>query len=263
MNARQYRLALNKALKALAPLIAMMRDQGVPVTEAQRWAMAEQMVGPIRESRGLAQQAALLYLASQGFPSVAAAPKYDVVAIVDILQRVVGRAKTPEGKPVTSQNRRDQMVVEQVGKAVVRAAERHAQQPARDLVQKVADDWPGVAWARVLTGPTSCYFCAMLASRGPVYNSEQSASKGRNRVEYRGGQRVDRYHDGCDCEVVLVQNYSTWEGRRAHKLLAQLWEDSTEGTSGRRSMNAFRQAYEKQSGTGKFRPDSFTARAAA
>jgi hypothetical protein len=243
-------------LKALAPLIAMLRDQGIPVTEKQRWDMAVQMVGPLRESRNVAQQAALLYLASQGFPSVKAVPKYDVVAVVDMLQRVVGRAQTADLKPVTSANRRDTLVVEKVGASIVRAAERHAQQPARDMVQKVADDWPGVAWARVLTGARSCYFCAMLASRGPVYTSETAA-------KFRGGQRVDRYHDGCDCEVVLVQNYSTWEGRRAHKLLAELWEDSTEGTSGRRSMNAFRRAYEKQTGAGKFRPDSFTAQAAA
>jgi hypothetical protein len=153
-------------------------------------------------------------------------------------------------------NRRDPLVVEQVAKRIVRGAERHAQQPARDVVQNVADEWPGVAWARVLTGPRSCAFCAMLASRGPVYTSEASA-------KYRGGERVDKYHDGCDCEVVLVQNYSVWEGKRAHQLLDKLWEDSTQGTSGRRSMNAFRRAYEAQTGTGKFRPDSFgTAQAA-
>ena len=256
MDARQYRLALNRALKALAPLLAMMRAQGIPVTEAQRWDMAVQMVGPIRQSRNFAQQAALIYLASQGFPTAAPVPRYDVESVVVMLQRVVGRSQTPDGKPIHRLNRRDTMVVEQVGAAVVRAAQRHAQQPARDVVQGVADEWPGVAWARVLTGARSCYFCAMLASRGPVYTSENAA-------KYRGGQRVDRYHDGCDCEVVLVQNYSTWEGRRAHKLLAQLWEDSTTGTSGRRSMNAFRRVYEKQAGTGKFRPDSFTARAAA
>jgi hypothetical protein len=256
VNARQYRLALNRALKALAPLIAMLRAQGIPVTEQQRWDMAIQMVGPIQQSRNLAQQAALAYLAAQGFPTAAPVPSYDVVAVVDMLQRVVGRSQTQDRKPITSTNRRDTLVVEKVGQSIVRAAERHAQQPARDIVQEVADEWPGVAWARVLTGPRSCYFCAMLASRGPVYTSETAA-------KFRGGQRVDRYHDGCDCEVVLVQNYSTWEGKRAHKLLAQLWEDSTEGTSGRGAMNAFRRVYEKQAGAGKFRPDSFTARAAA
>lgn len=256
VNARQYRLALNRALKALAPLIAMMRSQGIPVTEKQRWDMAVQIVGPIRQSRNLALQAGLLYLAAEGFPvAVEVPPIYPVEAVVDMLQRVVGRAKTPDGKPVNRLNRRDTLTVERVGRAVVRAAERHAQQPARDIVQDVADEWAGVAWARVLTGPTSCSFCAMLASRGPVYTSETSA-------KYKGGLRVDKYHDGCDCEVVLVTNYSTWEGRRAHRLLEDLWADTTENLSGRDARNAFRRAYEAQTRTGKFRPDSFTAQAA-
>lgn len=256
MNAREYRRALNAALRALKPVIGILRAQGIPVTEAQRWEMALQMVGPIQKARGLAQQAALAYLAAQGFQAITPAPEYPVVAVVDLLQRVVGRTVLPDGKPVHRLNRRDSLVVEAVGQRIVRAAERHAQQPARDLVQEVADNWPGVAWARVLTGARSCYFCAMLASRGPVYTSETSAL-------YRGGQRVDKFHDSCDCLAVLVQNYSVWEGKRAHLLLAKLWEDATEGTSGRRSMNAFRRAYEAQTGAGKFRPDSFgTAQAA-
>jgi hypothetical protein len=235
----------------------MLQAQGIPVTEAQRWEMALQMVGPIQQSRSFAWKAAVIYLAAQGFGvPTPQPPGYTAVAVVDMLQRIVGQSRTVDGKPVHRLNRRDPLVVEQVAKRIVRGAERHAQQPARDVVQNVADEWPGVAWARVLTGPRSCAFCAMLASRGPVYTSEASA-------KYRGGERVDKYHDGCDCEVVLVQNYSVWEGKRAHQLLDKLWEDSTQGTSGRRSMNAFRRAYEAQTGTGKFRPDSFgTAQAA-
>lgn len=235
----------------------MLRSQGVPVTEAQRWEMAAQMVGPISRARNLAQQAALAYVAGQTVSALAPAPPvYKPVVIVDLLQRVVGSSTLAGGGSVTSVNRRDTLVVEQVGRKIVRAAERHAQQPARDVVKRVADDSTGVAWARVLTGARSCFFCAMLASRGPVYTSERSAL-------YKGGQRVDKYHDGCDCIAVLVTNYSTWEGRHAHRALEELWEESTEKTSGRRSMNAFRRAYEAQTGTGKFRPDSFkTAQAA-
>lgn len=256
MNARQYRLALNRALRALAPLMAMLWAQGIPVTEAQRWEMAVQMVGPIRQSRNLAQQVALAYLAASGFTAVTPVPNYRPEAIVTMLQRIVGRSRTPDGKPIHRLNRRDTLVIERVGQKIVADAERHAQQPARDLVQDVADHWPGVAWARVLTGPRSCHFCAMLASRGPVYTSEAKA-------KYRGGKRADTYHSGCDCEIVLVTNYSTWEGKRAHQLLEQLWFDSTEEASGRSARNAFRRAYEAQTRSGKFRPDSFTAAQAA
>lgn len=261
MNARQYRRALDAALRALKPLIAMLAAEGVPVTEAQRWAMAVEMVGPLRKSRNLAQQAALAYIAGQTvsqIPALAPVPElYPVEAVVNLLQRTVGRTTVKAtGGPVTPFNRREPLVVRQATGNILRAAERHAQQPARDLVKEVADDVPGVAWARVLTGPTSCYFCAMLASRGPVYTSETAAL-------YKGGQRVDKYHDGCDCEVVLVTNYSTWEGRRAHRLLEQLWEDTTERFSGKAARNAFRRAYEAQTRTGTFRPDSFQSAPAA
>jgi hypothetical protein len=92
VTARQYRLALNRALRALRPLLAMLESQGIPVTEAQRWAMAVEMVGPMRKSRSLAQQAALAYLAGQTVSALAPAPPiYPVEAVVDMLQRV-GRA---------------------------------------------------------------------------------------------------------------------------------------------------------------------------
>lgn len=209
MNAKQYRLALDRALRALRPVLAMLRAQGIPVTEAQRWEMAMQMVGPIQQSRSLAFNAALAYLAAQGFAPEVGVPKYPVVAVVDMLQRIVDNARTPDDKPVNRLNRRDTLVVEQIGARIVRGAERHAQQPARDLVQNVANEWPGVAWARVLTGARSCYFCAMLASRGPVYTSETAA-------KYRGGERVDTYHDGCVVAGTRVSGPVAHTGYRRH-----------------------------------------------
>nr|DAI20908.1 MAG TPA: minor capsid protein [Caudoviricetes sp.] len=60
------------------------------------------------------------------------------------------------------------------------------------------------AFARVChpnkNGP--CGFCAMLASRGPVYKSSESA-----------GIRADRYHDHCFCTCVAVFTSKHWEGK--------------------------------------------------
>jgi hypothetical protein len=47
-----------------------------------------------------------------------------------------------------------------------------------------------VRYARVPTGPETCGFCIMLASRGFVYWSEESAGA------------YDHYHAHCDCMVV-------------------------------------------------------------
>ena len=47
-----------------------------------------------------------------------------------------------------------------------------------------------VRWARVPTGDKTCDFCIMLASRGPVYLTEESAGA------------FDKFHPHCDCKVV-------------------------------------------------------------
>ena len=48
----------------------------------------------------------------------------------------------------------------------------------------------GVTFARVPMGATTCGFCLMLASRGFVYLSEESAGE------------FDRFHRHCDCRIV-------------------------------------------------------------
>lgn len=53
-----------------------------------------------------------------------------------------------------------------------------------------------VGWARVPTGPTTCGFCLMLASRGGTYTSEAAAG---------GGYSGKKYHPHCDCVAVLVR----------------------------------------------------------
>lgn len=65
-------------------------------------------------------------------------------------------------------------------------------QPYRDTVQDSAKA-SRAAWARVPTGPTTCAFCTMTASRGAVYHTSASA----------GGDR--KYHGKCDCQVVMVR----------------------------------------------------------
>ena len=48
----------------------------------------------------------------------------------------------------------------------------------------------GVRFARVPQGPTTCEFCLMLASRGFVYLSQESAGE------------FDQFHVHCDCRIV-------------------------------------------------------------
>lgn len=73
-----------------------------------------------------------------------------------------------------------------------------------------------VGWARVLTGRSSCGFCVMLASRGPVYSSAHHAGKG-------GAGGRDKFHNNCDCMVVPVYKSTDWAGRREYEELREFY----------------------------------------
>lgn len=76
------------------------------------------------------------------------------------------------------------------------ALQRHISQAGRNTIalNSGRDPSPG-GWARVPTGATTCGFCRMLASRGPVYRSAETAG------------RATHYHDRCDCVPTQV-----WSG---------------------------------------------------
>lgn len=62
-------------------------------------------------------------------------------------------------------------------------------QPARETIANSVDRDPADArWARVPSGATTCAFCRLLASRGAVYHSEETA-----------GGLANSYHSKCDC----------------------------------------------------------------
>lgn len=71
---------------------------------------------------------------------------------------------------------------------------RHAKRGGRDTLDLSVKATPGVLYARRLSGVTNCDFCVVLASRGPVYGNPLKA-----------GEVGNRFHDGCDCEIVPVR----------------------------------------------------------
>ncbi len=64
-------------------------------------------------------------------------------------------------------------------------------------------------YARVPTGDETCPFCVMLASRGPIYLTEESAGA------------YDHYHPHCDCRIVpFWGTYGNGKSRRASNLMS-------------------------------------------
>jgi len=71
------------------------------------------------------------------------------------------------------------------------STQRLVMQPFRDTVFESGAADPRKRWfARVPSGPTTCKFCVMVASRGFVYATAESAGESNS------------WHDKCDCMVV-------------------------------------------------------------
>lgn len=70
--------------------------------------------------------------------------------------------------------------------ALRKAMDYHVKYPARKTIENNARR-DGARWARVPQGAETCEFCTMLASRGFVYHTEETAGGGHG------------YHTDCDC----------------------------------------------------------------
>jgi hypothetical protein len=121
------------------------------------------------------------------------------------------------------------------------AAGRLVLNGGRDAIDEaVHADRRAVGYARVL-GPRPCYWCAMLASRGPVYRSEDVALRATARSKRAGKE----YHDHCMCQAEPVFRHLTREDWPEHiRDLANLWGEAKKDTSGRKTINVFRSLFE-------------------
>ena len=95
------------------------------------------------------------------------------------------------------------------------------------VIGAVHRDRQARGWARHVE-PGACAFCAMLAARGAVYRSRQTA-------EFQA-------HGHCRCQPVPV--FGAYEPTAQVREWQALWESSTRGKSGAAARLAFRQALE-------------------
>jgi len=93
------------------------------------------------------------------------------------------------------------------------------------------DRSPRIRYARVAE-PDACAFCMMLATRGAVYRSSETA-----------GDRIDRYHPNCRCDVVAV--FGRWDEPDEVRRARELYERVTQNVGGRGKARAFRRAWER------------------
>lgn len=146
----------------------------------------------------------------------------------------------PEDADRTLEGRKRQLVEDAVRRAVGSAIRLVTTAGHDQLIQNVQQDGAALGWART-TKPGSCYFCAMLASRGFVYKKD-SFEASNAQFQGIGEQKV---HDNCGCGLRPIYNTSDAPPDRMREL-EQMWIDMTTetGKGGQAAIREFRRRYE-------------------
>lgn len=107
----------------------------------------------------------------------------------------------------------------------------------RTLTDAVQSDRKARGWAR-LTKPDACSFCRLMATRGAVYKTEETAGRGKPFI----GEGEFKFHDHCACGIEPV--FGVYEMTAQARSDLALYKDAAKGLSGKAARNAFRQAVE-------------------
>lgn len=107
-------------------------------------------------------------------------------------------------------------------------------QGRQTIIDATNKDKAAKGWARV-TEPGACSFCLLLATRGAVYKTEDSASF--------------QSHDHCQCHAEPLFGMS-YEPTAQVRAAQAIYKDVTKGRSGNDARVAFRQAMEGRPVTG-------------
>lgn len=252
-----YRRALDgivgATLSALIRLLMGGYDTNEPALRMSEQ-LARQVTEPIRMARQSAYNEAVKFIretaAAQGVsnPYIPSQSGYSSSSAETVLRDVMRNdTRDPQEFPRVAAEKLAQHVEDAARQTIVRTVEdfrrpvpedeAHWSYDARspeEEAEVARDTALALNWARVLTGQENCGFCVMLASRGPVYETAQTAGRIRASAEFRavnGRQWMNSYHPNCDCVVVPIYDYGDWAGRDQWQSLEK-WYNSVihEGT---------------------------------
>lgn len=99
------------------------------------------------------------------------------------------------------------------------------------ILQTLSNDQRVLGYSRV-TASQPCEFCAMIASRGPVFQRQNTADF--------------QAHGHCACTAEPHYEDSAWPGNS--RRFREMWDSATEGLSGRDAINAFRRRLRETQG---------------
>ena len=91
---------------------------------------------------------------------------------------------------------------------ILGASQRHIQDTGRNTIRYSAENTPGVGWARVLRGEENCAWCVVMASRGAVFQSRQTASMVSSKDPIAAAAHLT--HNHCDCDILPIRDDSDY-----------------------------------------------------
>lgn len=220
---RDAQLALRSAVTRDLLLLWRLYDPADPSSYARFIEVAEVMIRQLyRDSSGLAMAYYREFLDAEGVRGAARVFPAEELARerIRIALRATGLSGTLRalrlGYPLKAA--KDQGFVQVAG-----AASRLVLEGGRQTIIRNSESTDGVSgWIRVPSGK-ACAFCAMLASRGPVYKEST--------VGFRA-------HDHCSCVPEPYYDGSKWPA--ANQQYREQWYEFTAGKGGTDALNAFR-----------------------
>lgn len=204
---------------ALIPIVEQGRQQSADLARAA--------YGEARRESGIEQG-----MAEDGFR-----PQGPLPLLLSRLESALDVTGPVEFKKAIAAGKTPQQAMETAAVRMVGTTQYLALEGGRQVMQRsIEADERATGWARVTDGDP-CAWCAMLASRGPVYKTAKTAGDPR-----RGG---NSYHDHCACQVwPAFTNDEPFIGV-AEKLYDD-WLRTTRGRGGKHAVNAFRSWWESE-----------------
>ncbi|MDX3549499.1 hypothetical protein PV724_44295 [Streptomyces europaeiscabiei] len=244
---RYRRVQALMAARLAQQVLRVWRDLMNPARVDASWpAVRDALVPLVQQAR---EQSAVLardgYLEARATAGVVDdfTPKGPLPLLIERLEGSLDVTGPVEFKKAIAAGKSPQQAMDAAAVRMVGTTQYLALEGGRQVMQRsIAADDRATGWSRV-TDADPCAWCAMLASRGPVYKSARTAGRDQN-ARFEGDGEF-KYHDHCACQAWPAFTHDEPFIGIAEKLYDD-WLRETRGRGGKHAVNAFRRWWESE-----------------
>ena len=232
-------------------VLRVWRDLMNPAKVDASWPAVRAALMPIvqqarEQSADLARAAYMDARRAAGVPDGGFDPEGPLQLAIDRLEASLDVTGPVEFKKAIAAGKTPQQAMDAAAVRMVGSTQFLALEGGRSVMNQSVDaDEMATGWSRV-TDSDPCAWCAMLASRGPVYKSAKTAGDPR-----QGG---NTYHDHCSCQAWPAFSLNEPFVGHAENLYDD-WLRVTRGTGGRNAVNTWRRWWESEGRAGYTPPE--------